>query len=1178
MLVRHLLQLPLPQREAVDAWRDRVTAGSRRTLVAVHIRRGDYRILQLKGTPHFRIVPEDWYLDWLRNIWPTLHEPLLFVATDDPLVLRKFREFETAPAEFGVEMAKLPGHVRDFEILRRADYLAICNSSYSRMAAILASSKQKCFLPSFETQSFERYEPWEDRCFWARFANTWRETMRRPKALEAPLPAAGTSIGAAEAQPTILFDVSDLISYLLDHATVTGIQRVQCEILGNLVNVPEARPFRFVIYHRDGFKVIETSGLLVLIEDIRSKTAFKPEFKAAVRALRRSATPCQLRPRDVFLSLGAFWNVRGFGVLLQQLKNSGIIVGIFAHDILPITEPEYFEPRSKKVHVKALTDGMPFVDFILTTTEYNKTSIGRYLASRNLTPIPIEVVPLGHELALSAETESEISGEVAGFFGKQFVLCVGTLESRKNPLYLFNVWKMLVRSGRSNIPYLVFVGRKSSFVQDFMDHLSACDYLGGRIVVLHNVTDVELDMLYRTCMLTMFPSFVEGWGLPVGESLARGKICLASDSGGIPEAGGKFVDYIDPYNVNDGFQKLSQYLDDPERRQKREREIAENFEPRSWLTVAGQVMNATGELAQEVGPFEGVAAISLPSNRYLPISGAIEPNSADALPGMPSPELICVSGWHPAEQLGARPAAAEAMVRFRTDAVAGAKVNLALRLAAQGRDFRIRIRSRSGAETQASVRAGSENLAILTCEVEAGSLVTATLSSMESNVWESANVCFWTLAGVLYFDPKSIATNAFSTKDGVRGATRTSMKVAPPAAPTSAHPETTSRPNSIVLRSVEMDTSAGVRSVQQFAVKTDCYWPFEFHSHRGSPIFADPADKRAFQTGCGNHAHLPAVGRVSEYIKLTRRSEQFVSMSRFSEGSVFDRSGVMKAFGYLSGAPSKHTPWVSHEPEGLRVEEAALAAAPYYDHSVLVFYNGNLQNYYHWLVEGLLGLEVLHQALGPHSGRKIVLPKSREIAAVFDHRATVAATGFGEYEVLEAGENFIKVREAIWMESDHIHNIPAPYVKSFQQRVAGLYTSFRSVRKKRLLVARRGPARKIHNLEQIQALLSRYDFETVYLEGMSFRDQILLFLNAEFVISPHGAGLANLLFCEPGTKVIELMPSAELRPFFWLISEKLELVHGMQFCAPVGEGDFQAEMHVDIDKLEALVRMLDLHM
>jgi capsular polysaccharide biosynthesis protein len=200
-----------------------------------------------------------------------------------------------------------------------------------------------------------------------------------------------------------------------------------------------------------------------------------------------------------------------------------------------------------------------------------------------------------------------------------------------------------------------------------------------------------------------------------------------------------------------------------------------------------------------------------------------------------------------------------------------------------------------------------------------------------------------------------------------------------------------------------------------------------------------------------------------------------------------------------------------------------------------------------------------------------------DIAAVFDHRATLGTIGIGGREVVEVEANLIKVREAIWVESDPIQTMPVPYVKEFRQRIADLYAGLRSPRKRRLLVARKGPTRKIQNIEQVQDVLSRYDFDTVYLEGMSMLDQILLFQNAEFIISPHGAALANLLFCEPGTKVIELVPAAEMRPFFWIISEKLDLVHGMQFCAPVEGQEFQASMTVNTTKLQALIRMVEAH-
>jgi hypothetical protein len=176
-LLRRMFELSPEHMQAIEAWRDAVTGGGRRPLVAISVRRGDYYKFQSESWPWFRIVPEEWYRDWLRTLWPTLRDAVLFVTSDEPeKILPLFQEFEPIPASFGSIAQELPHHVRNFEILRRADYLAICNSSFPRFAAILAPATQKCFLPWFETQSFVPYQPWVDPAFWPRFAYTWPRT------------------------------------------------------------------------------------------------------------------------------------------------------------------------------------------------------------------------------------------------------------------------------------------------------------------------------------------------------------------------------------------------------------------------------------------------------------------------------------------------------------------------------------------------------------------------------------------------------------------------------------------------------------------------------------------------------------------------------------------------------------------------------------------------------------------------------------------------------------------------------------------------------------------------------------------------------------------------------------------------------------------------------------------
>ena len=168
-LLCRLFSLPNDRATLIGDWCYDVRRGGILTLVAIHVRRGDYCDLPHDQVPWFRPVPAQWYLDLLRVIWPKLRNPVLFVATDDPAsIMHEFREFAPLLAS-GELLARIPAHVVDLEIMRRSDVLAICNSSFSRMGALLASPRQTCFIPDFGEKRFAPYDPWSDRHFWRRF-------------------------------------------------------------------------------------------------------------------------------------------------------------------------------------------------------------------------------------------------------------------------------------------------------------------------------------------------------------------------------------------------------------------------------------------------------------------------------------------------------------------------------------------------------------------------------------------------------------------------------------------------------------------------------------------------------------------------------------------------------------------------------------------------------------------------------------------------------------------------------------------------------------------------------------------------------------------------------------------------------------------------------------------------
>jgi hypothetical protein len=136
-----------------------------------------------------------------------------------------------------------------------------------------------------------------------------------------------------------------------------------------------------------------------------------------------------------------------------------------------------------------------------------------------------------------------------------------------------------------DVPDLVFVGRPGWRVADLLGQIEASRYLESRLHVVHGLSDTELAELYDRCMFTVFPSFVEGWGLPVGESLAYGKVCVASSITSIPEVGGEFALYIDPFNLHSGYETISKLIQQPELIAEMEQKIKTKFVARTWQDV-----------------------------------------------------------------------------------------------------------------------------------------------------------------------------------------------------------------------------------------------------------------------------------------------------------------------------------------------------------------------------------------------------------------------------------------------------------------------------------------------------------------------------------------------------------------------------------------------------------------
>ena len=216
---------------------------------------------------------------------------------------------------------------------------------------------------------------------------------------------------------------------------------------------------------------------------------------------------------------------------------------------------------------------------IVTDSEFSKRELGRYLNLRSET---IDAVPLGVDLP---QTPADGAKPQLPFTAP-YLLFVGEFEQRKGIDILLEAVNQLPTDVRSEIG-LVLAGEAHSTME------IAC---AVPTAVLGHVDDRTLSALYRNAAVFVYPSRYEGFGLPVLEAMAHGTPVVASNAGGIPEAGGDAARYFESGDADQLAAALTEVLRDPAvaedlrvRGQQRAREMPWSATTRTTLEIISRV-------------------------------------------------------------------------------------------------------------------------------------------------------------------------------------------------------------------------------------------------------------------------------------------------------------------------------------------------------------------------------------------------------------------------------------------------------------------------------------------------------------------------------------------------------------------------------------------------------------
>ena len=293
--------------------------------------------------------------------------------------------------------------------------------------------------------------------------------------------------------------------------------------------------------------------------------------------------PIELGPRDCLFVPGSFWLDGYASRLAGRARAKGVAVVAFVHDVLLLSNPEWLPSHHGQQFRRGVETFLPRCTAIVSNSAYTRDEVTRHVPGLNA---PITVCRLADSGPASATMH--FPEAIATLADQRYALLVSTLTPRKNHRLAVAAWQKLWNMLGPETPWLVCVGGGAPDPA-LAELLSQSISYGDRIVRLTDVDDVTLEGLYANAWMTVYPSLGEGYGLPVAEALARGKVCLATGCGGIGEVAPDLVDSISATNPEELAKRVSYYVENPARMAAREELIRKHYRRTRWEETAQAV-------------------------------------------------------------------------------------------------------------------------------------------------------------------------------------------------------------------------------------------------------------------------------------------------------------------------------------------------------------------------------------------------------------------------------------------------------------------------------------------------------------------------------------------------------------------------------------------------------------
>ncbi|WP_295386862.1 glycosyltransferase family 1 protein [uncultured Thiodictyon sp.] len=330
----------------------------------------------------------------------------------------------------------------------------------------------------------------------------------------------------------VLIDVTRLLGRFLQGRLPTGVDRVSLAYIEHYR--PRARAL--VRWHGVGFELSRPASEALfqrlLCPDARHRPGTrKLVAHGIVTALGRPRSSGRLLINTGHVGL----EHPGYARILAQRQ---VRLVFLLHDLIPLSHPEYCRPGEGLRHRTRLDNMIGLASGIITNSRATLADLNAYAqdAGRDLPPT---------QAALLASGLPSVAPGPRPVAGPYFVF-LSTVEPRKNHWLLLHLWRHIIADLGPAAPRLVVIGQRGWECEQVVDLLERCEPLRGFVIEHARCSDSELATYLHHAEALLFPSFAEGYGMPVAEALSLGVPVIASDLPVFAEIAGDVPEYIDP--------------------------------------------------------------------------------------------------------------------------------------------------------------------------------------------------------------------------------------------------------------------------------------------------------------------------------------------------------------------------------------------------------------------------------------------------------------------------------------------------------------------------------------------------------------------------------------------------------------------------------------------------------